>query len=268
MRIGVLHRTACALALVAAMTAVASGQERARHGRLFPPEDLGDLEGPDRDAWQMPDAVMDAMGIADGSAVADIGAGGGWFTVRLARRVGPNGIVYAEDVQPQMVEAIRRRVDRAGLDNVRAFKGDPTDARLPPASVDAVLIVEASQEFADAVELLRRLAAALKPGGRLGIINSTVEGGGPGGPREERVDEQRVIREAERAGLRLLRRETFLPFQYFLIFGTSESAAPTETRQAPQRGEHGGGEAQLDQVGHDERVQPRPQRPRKPGSIR
>ena len=102
-------------------TAVA--QERRRHGPLFKPEALGELEGPDRDAWQMPDAVMDALRIADGSHVADIGAGGGWFTVRLARRVGPNGLVYAEDVQSQMVEAIRRRVDREGLRNVRIVRG-------------------------------------------------------------------------------------------------------------------------------------------------
>jgi ubiquinone/menaquinone biosynthesis C-methylase UbiE len=261
---GLLRRVTWAVVLVAAMAATGTAQDRARHGRLFPPEDLGDLEGPDRDAWQMPDAVMDAMGIADGSAVADIGAGGGWFTVRLARRVGPNGIIYAEDVQPQMVEAIRRRVDREGLHNVRTLKGDPADPRLAPDSVDAVLIVESTQEFADAVELLRRLVAALKPGGRLGIINSRVEGGGPGPRPEERVDERRVIREAESAGLRLLRQETFLPFQYFLIFGTANSGAPAETRQAPQGGEHRGSETQLDQVGHDKRVRPRPQGPREP----
>jgi SAM-dependent methyltransferase len=250
------------LVLAASLATSAAGQDRARHGRLFPPEELGDLEGPDRDAWQMPDAVMDAMGIADGSAVADIGAGGGWFTVRLARRVGPNGIVYAEDVQPQMVEAIRRRVDREALHNVRTLKGELADPGLPPGSVDAVLIVESTQEFTDAVELLRRLVAALKPGGRLGIINSRVEGGGPGPRPEERVDEQRVIREAESAGLRLLRQETFLPFQYFLIFGAAGSDAPAETRQAPQDRQHRGGEAQLDHVGHDERVRPRPQGPR------
>src|SRR5918995_2220222 len=122
-----------------ANSAVLAAQEP-RHGRLFPPEDLGVLEGPDRDGWQMPDAVMDALRIADGSRVADIGAGGGWFTVRLARRVGPNGIVYAQDVQPQMLEAIRRRVDREGLRNVRTVRGDAVNPRLEPTSVEAILI--------------------------------------------------------------------------------------------------------------------------------
>ena len=88
--------------------AVATGEQRRQHGRLFPPEDLGLLEGPDRDAWQRPDQIMDALRIAEGSVVADLGAGGGWFTIRLARRVGPNGMVYAEDIQRQMIEAIER----------------------------------------------------------------------------------------------------------------------------------------------------------------
>jgi tRNA G46 methylase TrmB len=103
------------------------GQEQ--HLRLFPPENLGLLEGPDRDDWQQPERVMDELGIADGSRVADLGAGGGWFTVRLARRVGPNGVVYAEDVQPQMLESIRRRVSREGLTNVERILGTPDDPR-------------------------------------------------------------------------------------------------------------------------------------------
>jgi len=209
---------ASVLALLCACVAMMSAQERPRHGRLFPPEDLGVLEGPDRDAWQMPDAVMDALGVADGSAVADIGAGGGWFTVRLARRVGPNGTVYAEDVQTQMLEAIRRRVEREGLRNVRTVKGDTTNPHLPPSSVDAIIVVDAYHEFENPVALLGHLARALRPGGRLGVVNFTKEGGGPGPAAEERVEESRVVREAALAGLTLLRRETFLPFHYYLIF--------------------------------------------------
>jgi ubiquinone/menaquinone biosynthesis C-methylase UbiE len=204
------------------LVATAVAQERPRHGRLFPPEALGELEGPDRDAWQMPDRVMDALRIADGSHVADIGAGGGWFTVRLARRVGPNGLVYAEDVQGQMLEAIRRRVDREGLRNVRTVRGVATDPRLPPQSVEAVLIVDAYHEFGNPRAMLRGIAAALKPGGRVGVVNFDKTGGGPGPPSDERVDEGRVIEEAKSAGLTLLRKETFLPFQYFLVFGRAD----------------------------------------------
>jgi ubiquinone/menaquinone biosynthesis C-methylase UbiE len=211
--------------MCASLAGSAWGQERPRHGRLFPPEALGDLEGPDRDAWQMPDVVMDAMGIADGSHVAEIGAGGGWFTVRLARRVGPNGLVYAQDVQSQMLEAIRRRMDREGLRNVRPVRGYSTDPRLPPQSVEAVFIVDAYYEFSNPVAMLRGVAAALRPGGRLGVVDFNKAGGGPGPPPDERVDEARVVDEATAAGLRLLRKEAFLPFQYFLVFGRTADAS-------------------------------------------
>lgn len=190
----------------------------AQHSRLFPPEQLGMLEGPDRDAWQRPDEIMDALQIAEGSSVADLGAGGGWFTIRLASRVGPNGVVYAEDVQPQMIEAIKRRVKRAQLNNVRTILGTSSDPLLP-APVDAVLIVDAYHEMEEPVVMLRNVAATLKPGGRLGIVEFKKDGWGPGPEMNERVDPERVIRDAEAAGLRLISRETFLRYQYLLVFG-------------------------------------------------
>lgn len=190
---------------------------------MFPPEDLGILEGPDRDAWQKPEQIMDALGIADGATVADLGAGGGWFTVRLARRVGPTGRVYAEDIQPQMIESIRRRVDREGLKNVTIVHGTATDPRLPTGEVDAVLIVDTYNELEDPVTLLRNVASALAPRGRLGIIDFKSDGLGPGPPPEDRVDEKRVLAAAEQAGLRLVKRETFLRYQYMLVFGRAAS---------------------------------------------
>jgi ubiquinone/menaquinone biosynthesis C-methylase UbiE len=207
------------LVLALGLPSVTLGQQGDR--RLFPPEELGVLEGPDRDAWQKPDLVMDALRIGEGSVVADIGAGGGWFTVRLARRVGPNGIVYAQDVQREMLEAIQRRIEREGLRNVRRIRGEKTDPKLPVASLDAVLMVDAYHEFANPVALLRKSAAALRSNGRIGIINFSEEGGGPG--PDERVPEETVITQASQAGLRLVSRETFLEFQYFLIFARDDS---------------------------------------------
>lgn len=191
-----------------------------RHGRLFPPQDLGLLEGPDRDAWQKPDQIMDALGIADGSAVADIGAGAGWFTIRLARRVGPNGIVYAQDVQRQMLEAIRRRVAREGLRNVETRLGAGSAPNLPDRSLDAVLVVDVYPEVEDRVTFLRNLTAGLKPGGRLGIVNYKPGRGGPGpAPQESvRVESASVEGDAQAAGLRVLARQT-LPYQYLLVIG-------------------------------------------------
>jgi len=222
-RVVTLARRAGAPIIAAVLAALAAGpsvaQERVRHGRLFLPQDLADLEGPDRDAWQQPGRIMDALGIADGAAVADVGAGGGWFTVRLARRVGPNGLVLAEDVQRQMIESIERRVQREGLRNVRTVLGRDEDPRLPPGALDAVLVVDAYHEVQGRVALLRAVRDALKPSGRLGIVDFKSDGGGPGPPMDERIDPALVVADAEAAGLRLLSHETFLPYQYLLVFG-------------------------------------------------
>jgi ubiquinone/menaquinone biosynthesis C-methylase UbiE len=203
-----------AVILAAAATLSAAPQQ---HSRLFPPDKLGTLEGPDRDAWQRPDQVMDTLLIADGSVVADLGAGGGWFTMRLANRVGPNGIVYAEDVQPQMIEAITRRTGRAMLKQVRTVLGTSSDPRLP-APVDAVLIVDTYHEMDQPVVMLGNVARSLKPAGRIGIIEFKKDGWGPGPPMDERMDPERIVRDARAAGLRLLSHETFLRYQYMLVF--------------------------------------------------
>ena len=205
------------LALVLAAVATL-GTAPQRPSKLFRPEQLGTLEGPDRDAWQRPDQVMDKLLIAERSVVADLGAGGGWFTIRLAGRVGPNGIVYAEDVQPQMIEAITRRTARAQLTNVRTVLGTPSDPRLP-GPIDAALIVDAYHEMEQPrVVMLRNIAKALKAGGRIGILEFKKDGWGPGPPMDERMDPEPIIRDAEAAGLRLLSRETFLRYQYMLVF--------------------------------------------------
>lgn len=204
--------------LAVALDAQQPPQARTRHGRLFAPQDLGLLEGPDRDQWQMPGHIMDALGIAEGSVVGDLGVGGGWFAIRLARRVGPNGLVYAEDIQQEMLEATSRRVAREDLRNVRTVKGRPLDPGLPKGALDAVLIVNTYNELEDPVTLLENVAASLKPHGRVGVVDFKRDGLGPGPALEERVDPDAVMRDAEAAGLRLLRRETFLPYQYFLIF--------------------------------------------------
>jgi ubiquinone/menaquinone biosynthesis C-methylase UbiE len=195
----------------------ASQQPRAAHGRLFPPEKLGELEGPDRDEWQQPEQIMDKLLIADGSRVGDIGAGGGWFTVRLARRVGPNGRVFAEDIQRQMIESIDRRVAREGLSNVETILGSPLNPRLPPG-LDAVLMVDTYPQLDDPVGLMTHVRRSLKPNGRLGIVDFKKDVLGPGPALDERLEPEVIIRDAERAGLKLQAHETFLRYQYLLVF--------------------------------------------------
>jgi SAM-dependent methyltransferase len=197
--------------------------------RLFRQQDLGLLEAPDRDQWQKPDQIMDALGIAEGSTVADLGAAGGWFTLRLATRVGPNGLVYAEDIQPGMIEGIARRMKAENLANVKPILGTPTDPRLPPG-LDAALISDAYHEMDDPadpsviVTLLRNIGNALKPQGRLAIVDWTPGAGGPGPPANQRVDPAAIIKAAEAAGLRLISREEIPPFVYLLVFGRAANA--------------------------------------------
>ena len=209
---------ALCIGVICGASALAEQQPRS-HGRLFPPQDLGMLEAPDRDLWQRPDQMMDAMAIADASVVADVGAGSGWFTVRLARRVRPQGAIYAQDVQPEMLNAISRRVQREGLTNVRPILGHGSDPRLPDRTFDAVLLVDAYHEIDDPVAMLSNIARALKPQGRIGVVDFKLDGIGPGPSLDERVSPDVVVKDAERAGLRLIRQEVFLPYQYFLIFG-------------------------------------------------
>jgi predicted methyltransferase len=214
-------RLALLLGIVLALSPV-SAQQQPRHAPLFQPEELGLLEGPDRDDWQQPDWVMDQLGISDGSKVADIGAGGGWFTVRLARRVGPNGVVYAEDIQQQMIESIQRRVKREGLANVKPILGTPADPKLP-TGLQAVLMVDTYTQLDDPIPLLKRIAVALSPNGRLGIVDFKTDGaGGPGPALESRINPATIKAQAAAAGLKLQSEETLLRYQYFLIFVKSE----------------------------------------------
>ena len=193
-------------------------------GRLFEARDLGLLEAPDRDQWQKPEQIMDALGIADGSVVADLGAASGWFTLRLARRVGPNGRVYAEDIQSLMIDAIAQRMQNENLSNVTPILGTASDPRLPPG-LDAAIISDAYHEMDDpadptlVVTLLRNVARSLKPQGRLGIVDWTPGNGGPGPAADQRVDPNTIIQAARAAGLQLISRQEIPPFVFLLVFG-------------------------------------------------
>jgi predicted methyltransferase len=211
----------------------ASAQEK---NRLYPAQELGLIEPPDRDQWQPPEQIMDELNIADGAVVADIGAGGGWFTIHLALRVGPNGVVYAEDVQTQMIDAIRRRAQRENLSNVRTVLGTAADPKLPHG-LDAALIVDGYHEIACAakpscdepIALLTSVAHALKPQGRLGIVDFYPGAGGPGPAPDERVNPDEVVKAAAAAGLQLITRKPVPPFrfQYLLVFGRTPAPRAT-----------------------------------------
>jgi ubiquinone/menaquinone biosynthesis C-methylase UbiE len=163
--------------------------------------------------------VMDALLIADGFRVADVGAGGGWFTIRLARRVGPNGRVYAEDIQPEMIVSIEQRVKREDLKNVEIRSGTASDPNLP-RGLNAVLMVDTYPQIREPIAVLTSIAASLLPNGKLGIVDFKPDGaGGPGPDLSERISPEVIKRQAAAAGLKLISHETFLKYQYLLIFG-------------------------------------------------
>lgn len=135
----------------------------------------------ERDVWQRPVEVMDALGAKSGSVVADIGAGPGYFTFRLAERVGPQGRVYAEDILKDRLDSISERAAKEHRAQITTILGTPDDPRLPIASLDAALIVNAYHEFRDYDAMLQGVFHALKPGGRLAVIDCPAD---PGQPRE------------------------------------------------------------------------------------
>jgi SAM-dependent methyltransferase len=210
-------------ALVGVSASTALAQKKAptpEQPSLFRPADLVLLEGPDRQKWQKPEEIMDRLNIAEGSKVADIGAGAGWFTIRLARRVGPNGKVYAQDLQHEMIVAIGRRVRREGLRNVDVVQGDESSPNLPHQALDAVLVVDVYPEVEPKkrVRFLQNLAAALRPKGLIGIVNYKPGSGGPG-PDTPRVPSESVERDAKEANLRVVPHQTVLRYQYLIVLG-------------------------------------------------
>jgi predicted methyltransferase len=204
-------------------TQAAPESQAAKAKRLFPPQRLGEIEAPDRVQWNKPDLIMDALNIADGSIVADLGAGGGWFTVRLAQRVGPKGLVYAEDIQRLMIEAIKRRVQRDNLTNVHTVLGTTKDSGLP-RGLDAIVIMGAYNEMEDPVSLLKDAAASLKPQGRIGVVEYTAGAGGPGPEPDQRVSPETVIKGATAAGLTVISQQPIPPFMYMIILGKTSAA--------------------------------------------
>ncbi|MBA2705160.1 MAG: methyltransferase domain-containing protein [Blastocatellia bacterium] len=158
---------------------------------------------------------MDVLGIKEGSNVADIGAGSGWFTVRAARRVGTTGTVYAVDINGDYLKYIEERSERENLSNTKIILGKEDDPLLPRQSVDAVLLLKTYHEVAEPIRLLKRTREAMRPGALLGIIDRNGKGDDHG------LDKEVVIKEAELAGFIVVGQYDFVKadnVDYFLVF--------------------------------------------------
>jgi cyclopropane fatty-acyl-phospholipid synthase-like methyltransferase len=173
------------------------------------------FEDPARDAWQKPDEVLAALALAPEAKVADVGSATGYFAVRLARAV-PQGHVYGVDIEPDMARYLAERARREGLSNLTPVLAAPDDARLPEP-VDLVLIVNTYHHIGEREAYFRRLLGALKPRGRVAIIDFR-KGQPMGPPEQHRLAPEHVRQEMESAGYRFVEEHGFLPNQYFLVF--------------------------------------------------
>ena len=203
----------CAATVAAQNAAVAQSPKRATSTPYQ--GDLSIFDSPGREQRLHIDRVMDILGVASGKAVADIGAGSGWFTVRAAQRVGPLGAAYAVDINPAAIKYIDQRIHKQSLANVKTILSTPDDPKLPKESVDAVLLLKTYHEVADPVALLEHLRPALRPGARLGIIDRN------GNAANHGVSQKIVVNEAARAGYHLVNTYDFVKddgMDYFLVF--------------------------------------------------
>jgi SAM-dependent methyltransferase len=181
--------------------------------------DLTIFDSPGRDERLQINRVMDILGIGPGKSVADIGAGSGWFTVRAARRVGKDGVVYAVDINPEAVRYIADRAQKEQLRNVKTILGKADDSLLPASAVDAVLLLKTYHEVAEPVALMQNLRKSLRPGARVGIIDRN------GNSEDHGVGRDVVLKEAAQADYRLLEQYDFVKgdkMDYFLVL----TAAP------------------------------------------
>ena len=172
----------------------------------------------EREVEEHPEEMLDALALTPGSTVADVGAGVGYLSVRLARRVGPTGTVLASDVQPHMLRLLEANARAAGLRNIKPIRCTPTDTRLPAGAVDLALLVDVYHECSDPEATLKGLLQALKPGGRLVLVE--FRGEDPNVPikPEHKMTIAQVRKELEPQGFTFKESIETLPWQHILIF--------------------------------------------------
>ncbi len=197
---------------------MAHGQHHGQHGN---PDDLdgyiAKMEAPDRAEWQRPDDVVKLLALKPGQTACDVGAGPGYFALRLAKAVGAQGRVFAADVEPRILAVLRERIRAAGLRNVTPVLALDDDALLPRGACDLILIVDTFHHFPDGTGYLRRLREALAPGGHVVNIDFHKRDTPVGPPVEHRVAREEFLKSAEAAGLMVVSEPTLLPYQYFLV---------------------------------------------------
>ncbi|MEW6268443.1 MAG: class I SAM-dependent methyltransferase [Thermodesulfobacteriota bacterium] len=218
-------RRATALGLAGALAVLLAVAHTGRAQHATTQHDFADVEhwgrvfdDPQRDTWQKPDAVVQALGLAPGMTVADVGAGTGYFSRRLSQAVGPRGAVLAAEPEPALVAHLRERAEREGTANLVPILASKDNPRLPAGSTDVVLIVDTWHHIDDRIAYARRLKDALKASGRVAIVDWQKRELPVGPPTAHKLAREQVVEELQGAGYRLVAEPDVLPYQYFLVF--------------------------------------------------
>ena len=203
----------------AAQDAVPRDQQQMHRLHNDPAAYIGALEDPKRDSYQKPHEVLTALKIKPGEVIADIGAGSGYFTFRLSHFVGAKGKVYAVDVSPEMILHINRRIRDLKATNVITVLADPDDPLLPENSINRFFFSESWHHIENQSKYLALMKKLLKPGGEVVMIDFQKKELPIGPPMQMKISREDLIKQMEASGFRLTHEYTFLPYQYFLVFG-------------------------------------------------
>jgi len=177
------------------------------------------LDRPSREVEEQPEKVIDAMRLRPDSKVAEIGSGTGYFARRISRRLGPEGKIYANDIQPEMLDLLRQRAIAEGVSNIVTVLGEENDPLLTDGTIDWMLLVDVYHEFQNPKPMLAAMHRDLKPSGRVALVEYRLEGESAKHIREEhRMTVEQVLEEWEPAGFELVERLEFLPSQHLFIF--------------------------------------------------
>lgn len=195
--------------------AAAQTPHRHDHGFSGAQEWAKVFDDPERDAWQKPHEVIQALALKPDAVVADIGSGTGYFAVRFAHMVS-KGKVYGLDTEPDMVRYLAERAKREGLANLRSVRAAPGDPKLPE-KVDLAILVDVYHHVESRERYFDKLRGSLKPGGRVAIIDFRMDSQ-VGPPKAARIAPEQVKAELKQAGYALEKEHAFLPNQYFLVF--------------------------------------------------
>ena len=181
-------------------------------------EAAGWLDRPEREKEEQPTKLLDTLKLRPGEVVADVGAGSGYLTFRIAERVGPTGKVLAVDIQPEMLALIRQRMKQRGVTNVEPVLGTVSDPKLPAAAVDTILMVDVYHEFSHPYEMTEAMVKSLKPGGRLVFVEYRLEDESVPIKLVHKMSVKQVVKEMGPFPLRHVKTYEDLPWQHVIVF--------------------------------------------------